>query len=54
MRLIGGLCILLAGLAFGSDVNTLESDGDIIQQHLDRIFPALFDVTYPQMGIKPR
>jgi cytochrome P450 len=32
----------IAGLAFGSDVNTLESDGDIIQQHLDRIFPALF------------
>lgn len=32
----------IAGLAFGSEVNTLESDGDIIQQHLDRIFPALF------------
>ncbi len=32
----------IAGLAFGARVNTLESNGDIIQQHLDRIFPALF------------
>jgi cytochrome P450 len=32
----------ITGLAFGSDVNTLESDGDVIQQHLDKIFPALF------------
>jgi len=32
----------IAGLAFGAEVNTLESDGDVIQQHLDRIFPALF------------
>jgi hypothetical protein len=32
----------IAGLAFGSDVNTLESDDDIIQQHLDKIFPKLF------------
>lgn len=32
----------IAGLAFGSEVNTLESDGDVIQQHLDRIFPVLF------------
>ena len=32
----------IAGLAFGAKVNTLESDGDIIQQHLDRVFPALF------------
>ena len=31
----------IAGLAFGSEVNTLESDGDVIQQHLDKIFPAL-------------
>jgi len=31
----------IAGLAFGSAVNTLESDGDVIQQHLDKIFPAL-------------
>ncbi len=32
----------VAGLAFGADVNTLESDDDVIQQHLDKIFPALF------------
>ena len=32
----------IAGLAFGADINTLESDDDIIQQHLDKIFPALF------------
>ncbi len=32
----------IAGLAFGARVNTLESDGDIIQKHLDKIFPALF------------
>ena len=31
----------IAGLAFGAEVNTLESDGDVIQQHLDKIFPAL-------------
>ena len=30
-----------AGLAFGVEVNTLESDDDIIQQHLNRIFPKL-------------
>lgn len=30
----------IAGLAFGSEVNTLESD-DVIQQHLDKIFPAV-------------
>jgi cytochrome P450 len=32
----------IAGLAFGAEVATLDSDGDIIQQHLDKIFPALF------------
>ena len=32
----------IAGLAFGTDVNTLESDDDIIQNHLNRIFPKLF------------
>ncbi|CAN5292318.1 hypothetical protein BH11PSE9_BH11PSE9_03790 [soil metagenome] len=32
----------VAGLAFGTDINTLESDEDVIQQHLDKIFPALF------------
>jgi cytochrome P450 len=33
----------ITGLAFGHDVNSLEADGDVIQQHLDRIFPALFE-----------
>lgn len=32
----------VAGLAFGTDMNTLESDEELIQQHLDKIFPALF------------
>jgi cytochrome P450 len=32
----------VAGLTFGADINTLESDDDIIQQHLDKIFPALY------------
>ena len=32
----------IAGLAFGAEVNTLGSDGDVIQQHLDKIFPTLF------------
>ena len=32
----------IAGLAFGADVNTLGADGNVIQQHLDKIFPALF------------
>lgn len=31
----------IAGLAFGAEVKTLESDGDVIQKHLDKIFPAL-------------
>ena len=31
----------IAGLAFGAEVNTLESDHDVIQQHLDKVFPAL-------------
>lgn len=31
-----------AGLAFGVDMNTIESDGEVIQRHLDKIFPALF------------
>ena len=30
-----------AGLAFGVDINTLESDQDVIQDHLDKVFPAL-------------
>ncbi|MEO6032209.1 MAG: cytochrome P450 [Burkholderiaceae bacterium] len=32
----------IAGLAFGADINTLESDDDVIQRHLDQVFPALF------------
>ena len=32
----------IAGLAFGTDINTLESDEDVIQHHLDKVFPALF------------
>ena len=32
----------IAGLAFGAEVNTLESDDDVIQHHLNKIFPALF------------
>jgi cytochrome P450 len=35
----------IAGLAFGADVNTLSSDEDVIQQHLNKIFPALFKRT---------
>ena len=31
-----------AGLAFGVDINTLESDREVIQSHLDKVFPALF------------
>jgi cytochrome P450 len=32
----------IAGLAFGADVNTLESDADVIQQHLNILFPTIF------------
>jgi cytochrome P450 len=31
-----------SGLAFGVDINTLESDDEVIQAHLDQVFPALF------------
>jgi cytochrome P450 len=31
-----------AGLAFGTDINTLESDQEVIQSHLDKVFPSLF------------
>ena len=31
----------IAGLAFGTEVDTLGSEDDVIQQHLDKIFPAL-------------
>ncbi len=30
-----------AGLAFGTDTNTLEHDDDLIQQHLEKVFPML-------------
>ena len=32
----------IAGLAFGAEINTLESDEEVIQKHLDQIFPAHF------------
>ncbi len=32
---------ITTNLAFGYDVNTLESDGDVIQQHLEQIFPMI-------------
>ncbi len=32
----------IAGLAFGAEVNTLQSDEDVIQTHLNQIFPAVF------------
>jgi cytochrome P450 len=31
-----------AGLAFGADINTIEAGEEVIQQHLDKIMPALF------------
>jgi cytochrome P450 len=31
-----------AGLAFGSDINTIESESEVIQQHLDKVLPSLF------------
>jgi cytochrome P450 len=30
-----------SGLAFGTDLNTLEDQGDVIQQHLNKVFPML-------------
>ncbi|MDO9237992.1 MAG: cytochrome P450 [Aquabacterium sp.] len=32
----------VSGLAFGVDVNTLSSNDDVIQQHLDQIFPTIW------------
>ncbi len=32
----------IAGLAFGRDINTLESGEDVIQRHLDRLLPTIF------------
>ena len=31
-----------AGLAFGTDINTVESDEEVIQKHLDKLLPAVF------------
>ena len=31
-----------SGLAFGVDMNTTESDQEVIQSHLDKLLPALF------------
>jgi cytochrome P450 len=31
-----------AGLALGADINTLESDDEVIQSHLDKVLPAVF------------
>jgi cytochrome P450 len=36
----------IAGLAFGTDINTLESGQDVIQHHLDKVFPALIKRTF--------
>jgi cytochrome P450 len=36
----------IAGLAFGTDINTLESDDDVIQHHLDKVFPAIIKRTF--------
>jgi cytochrome P450 len=30
-----------AGLAFGTDINTIESQRDVIQQHLDQVLPVV-------------
>jgi cytochrome P450 len=32
----------ISGLAFGMDVNTIESNDDVIQRHLDQIFPTIW------------
>ncbi len=32
----------IAGLALGEDINTLEADDEIIQQHLDKVLPSIF------------
>jgi cytochrome P450 len=33
---------VITGLAFGVETNTLETEGDIIQHEMDKIFPMLF------------
>jgi cytochrome P450 len=32
---------VISGLAFGVDINTVESEGAIIQEHLDAVFPMI-------------
>jgi cytochrome P450 len=32
----------IAGLALGEDINTLEAGDEVIQQHLDKVLPAVF------------
>src|SRR5204862_476478 len=32
---------VVGGLAFGADINTIESDEEVIQRHLDKVLPAL-------------
>jgi len=41
----------IAGLAFGAEVNTLESDEDVIQQHLNRLFPAVYKRVFAVMPL---
>lgn len=41
----------VAGLAFGEDVNTLQSDEDVIQRHLNRIFPVLYKRIFAPLPI---
>jgi cytochrome P450 len=36
----------ISGLAFGVDVNTLESKDDVIQRHLDQILPTIWRRTH--------
>lgn len=33
---------VIAGLAFGTDINTLENEQEAIQKHMDSIFPMLY------------
>jgi cytochrome P450 len=34
---------VIAGLAFGKDVNTLQAGDDVIQRHLDKLLPNIFN-----------
>ena len=39
-----------AGLAFGSDVNTIDGGSDVLQAHLDKVFPMIYrriNLPYP-------